>query len=75
VSVSDSATAFSFTCAGKPDLGIAITLPLRMAQVSATAAAEQPLLRQYVQAWDRAGSMLPKAPSPLSLYAIYRLPR
>jgi hypothetical protein len=44
VSVSESATAFSFTCATEPDSGIAITLPLRMVQASATAAAEQPSL-------------------------------
>jgi hypothetical protein len=42
VRVSDSATAFSFTCAAEPDSGIAMTLPLRIAQASATAAAEQP---------------------------------
>src|SRR6516165_12455687 len=42
VSVSGSATAFSFTWATKPDSGTAITLPLRMVQASATAAAEQP---------------------------------
>jgi hypothetical protein len=41
VSVRESATAFSFTCAADPDSGIAITLPLRMAQASATAVAEQ----------------------------------
>ena len=42
VSVSESATAFSLTCAGEPASGIATTLPLRTAQASATAAAEQP---------------------------------
>src|SRR3979411_781111 len=42
VSVSESATAFSFTCSAEPDSGIAMTLPLRMVQASATAAAEQP---------------------------------
>src|SRR4029077_10860496 len=42
VSVSESATAFSLTCAGEPASGIAITLPLRTAQASATAAGEQP---------------------------------
>jgi hypothetical protein len=42
VSVSESATAFSLTCAGEPASGIAITLPLRTVQASATAAAEQP---------------------------------
>jgi hypothetical protein len=38
VSESESATAFSLTCAGEPASGIAITLPLRTAQASATAA-------------------------------------
>ena len=37
-----SAAAFSLTCAGLPDSGMAITFPLRMTQPSATAAAEQP---------------------------------
>ena len=36
----ESATAFSLTCAGEPDSGIAIALPLRITQASATAAAE-----------------------------------
>ena len=40
MSVSESATAFSLTWAAEPDSGIAITLPLRMAQARATAAAE-----------------------------------
>ena len=34
VSVRESATAFSFTCAADPDSGMAITVPLRMAQAS-----------------------------------------
>src|SRR4029077_11993244 len=42
VSVSESATSFSLTCAGEPASGIAITLPLRTTQASATAAGEQP---------------------------------
>jgi hypothetical protein len=42
VSVNERATAFSFTCGTEPDSGMAITLPLRMIQASATAAAEQP---------------------------------
>ena len=39
--VSESATAFSLTCAADPDSGTAITLPLRIVQANATAAAEQ----------------------------------
>ena len=39
VSANERATAFSLTCATLPDSGIAVTLPLRMAQVRATAVA------------------------------------
>ena len=40
VSFSESATAISFTCATALDSRIAITLPPRMIQANATAAAE-----------------------------------
>lgn len=56
MSVSESATAFSLTCAGTPDSGIAITLPLRTAQASATAAAELPCgsdLHQHAVAYHQ----------------------